>query len=96
MKAIATIVARHVAAPWRCSLAFFSELQRIQIDSQPGAVRFHLTLPNYPEGGPKRYALVGARLMQYRGEDVAYLAYEMDRKPISLISHLGPHNGHYR
>ena len=48
-------------------------------------VPFHLTLPNYPEGGPKRYALAGARLMQYRGEDVAYLAYEMDRKPISLL-----------
>lgn len=48
-------------------------------------VPFHLTLPNYPEGGPKRYALSGARLMQYRGEDVAYLAYEMDRKPISLL-----------
>jgi anti-sigma factor RsiW len=48
-------------------------------------VPFHLTLPNYPEGGPKRYALLGARLMQYRGEDVAYLAYEMDRKPISLL-----------
>lgn len=48
-------------------------------------VPFHLTLPNYPEGGPKRYALAGARLMQYRGEEVAYLAYEMDRKPISLL-----------
>jgi anti-sigma factor RsiW len=48
-------------------------------------VPFHLTLPNYPEGAPKRYALLGARLMQYRGEDVAYLAYEMDRKPISLL-----------
>jgi len=48
-------------------------------------VPFHLTLPNYPEGGPKRYALRGARLMQYRGEDVAYLAYEMDDKPISLL-----------
>jgi anti-sigma factor RsiW len=48
-------------------------------------VPFHLTLPNYPEGGPKRYALAGARLMQYQGQDVAYLAYEMDRKPISLL-----------
>ena len=48
-------------------------------------VPFHLTLPNYPEGGPKRYALAGARLMQFRGEDVAYVAYEMDRKPISLL-----------
>lgn len=48
-------------------------------------VPFHLTLPNYPEGGPKRYALAGARLMQYRGQDVAYVAYEMDRKPISVL-----------
>jgi anti-sigma factor RsiW len=48
-------------------------------------VPFRLTLPNYPEGGRKRYALAGARLMQYRGEDVAYLAYEMDGKPISLL-----------
>lgn len=48
-------------------------------------VPFRLTLPSYPEGGAKRYSLVGARLMQYRGEDVAYLAYEMDRKPISLL-----------
>lgn len=48
-------------------------------------VPFHLTLPNYPEGGPKRYALAGARLMQYQGQDVAYLAYQMDRKPISLL-----------
>jgi anti-sigma factor RsiW len=51
---------------------------------------FHLKLPNYPEGGPKRYALSGARLMQYRGEDVAYLAYEMDRKPISLLISSSP------
>lgn len=48
-------------------------------------VPFHLQLPNYPEGGPKRYTLAGARLMQYRGEDVAFVAYEMDRKPISLL-----------
>jgi anti-sigma factor RsiW len=48
-------------------------------------VPFHLKLPNYPEGGRKPYTLAGARLMQYRGEDVAYLAYEMDRKPISLL-----------
>ena len=48
-------------------------------------IPFHLRLPNYPEGGRKRYKLLGARLMQYRGEDVAYLAYEMDQKPISLV-----------
>ncbi len=48
-------------------------------------VPFHLKLPNYPEGGPKPYALSGARLMQFRGEEVAYLAYQMDQKPISLL-----------
>jgi len=53
-------------------------------------VPFHLTLPNYPEGGPKRYALLGARLMQYRGEDVAYLAYEMGGRPISLLISSSP------
>jgi anti-sigma factor RsiW len=53
-------------------------------------VPFHLTLPNYPEGGPKRYSLKGARIMQYRGEDVAYLAYEMDQKPISLLISSSP------
>jgi anti-sigma factor RsiW len=47
---------------------------------------FHLQLPNYPEGGgEKRYHLVGARLLQYRNRNVAFLAYEMDRKPISLL-----------
>jgi len=48
---------------------------------------FHLQLPNYPEGRgePKRYRLVGARLLQYRNRDVAFLAYEMDHRPISLL-----------
>lgn len=48
-------------------------------------VPFRLTLPSYPEGGPKRYSLTGARLMQFRGEEVAYVAYEMDHRPISLL-----------
>jgi anti-sigma factor RsiW len=48
---------------------------------------FQLRLPNYPVEGRerKRYSLVGARLVQYLDEDVAYLAYEMDNKPISLL-----------
>jgi len=60
-------------------------------------VPFRVTLPNYPEGGRKRYTLAGARLMQYHGEDVAFLAYEMDSKPISLLisssSHITPSAG---
>jgi anti-sigma factor RsiW len=48
---------------------------------------FQMKLPNYPVErlGRKRYSLVGARLVQYLDEDVAYLAYEMDQKPISLL-----------
>jgi anti-sigma factor RsiW len=48
---------------------------------------FSMKLPNYPAENreQKRYHLVGARLMQYLDEDVAYLAYEMGGKPISLL-----------
>jgi len=58
-----------------------------------GRVPFHLRLPEYPNGGwqQKRYALVGARLVQYLDQDVAYLAYEMDHKPISVLIASSPH-----
>jgi anti-sigma factor RsiW len=53
---------------------------------------FHMTLPDYPVPNDrsgsreqKKYSLKGARLLQYLDQDVAYLAYEMDRKPISLV-----------
>ena len=48
---------------------------------------FRLTLPNYPEpaGQAKKYVLAGARLQQYGENDVAYLAYRMDGRPISLL-----------
>jgi anti-sigma factor RsiW len=48
---------------------------------------FHLELPDYPveTGQRKRYHLTGARLLQYVNDDVGYLAYEMDGKPISLL-----------
>lgn len=50
-------------------------------------VDFPLELPDYPLGPglQKRYRLVGGGLLQYGGERVAYIAYEMDRKPISLL-----------
>jgi anti-sigma factor RsiW len=48
---------------------------------------FKLTLPNYPEasGQSKKYVLAGARLMQSDEDDIAYLAYRMDDRPISLL-----------
>jgi anti-sigma factor RsiW len=50
-------------------------------------VDFPLELPDYPvgPGGRKLYGLVGAGLLQYAGERVAYVAYEMDHQPISLL-----------
>jgi anti-sigma factor RsiW len=52
-----------------------------------GRVRFHLRLPEYPSSTwqQKRYTLAGARLVHYRDEEIAYLAYEMDRQPISVL-----------
>jgi anti-sigma factor RsiW len=48
---------------------------------------FRLSLPNYPEppGQAKKYVLEGARLLQAGPDDVAYLAYRMDQRPISLL-----------
>lgn len=65
------------------------------VSDQPGIVSdwlkthlpFHLGLPNFPseEGEPKSYSLVGARLMRFHDQDVAYLAYTMGTRPISLL-----------
>jgi anti-sigma factor RsiW len=48
---------------------------------------FRLTLPSYPEppGRAKKYVLEGARLAQLSDIDMAYLAYRMDNRPISLM-----------
>jgi anti-sigma factor RsiW len=48
---------------------------------------FHLALPNFPSevGERKNYSLVGARSIQFGGREVAFLGYEMDRHPISLL-----------
>jgi anti-sigma factor RsiW len=48
---------------------------------------FHLSVPQYPadSGEPKAYTLAGARLMQYGGDDIAYLAYSIQGRPVSLL-----------
>ncbi|MCX6620395.1 MAG: zf-HC2 domain-containing protein [Acidobacteria bacterium] len=50
-------------------------------------VGFPLQLPEYPviAGASKAYRLVGAGLLPFGGSDVAFVAYEMDHKPISLL-----------
>lgn len=48
---------------------------------------FHLKLPEYVNdpSSEKKYSLAGARLLQYGDADVAYLAYSMNQRPISLL-----------
>ena len=50
-------------------------------------LHFSFSLPNFPSapGEPKQYALVGARFVRFEGQDIAYLAYTMNQRPISLL-----------
>jgi anti-sigma factor RsiW len=50
-------------------------------------VPFSVELPNFQEssGQEKLYALDGARLVGYNNEYAAYVAYKMQRRPISLL-----------
>ena len=52
-----------------------------------GRVPFHLTLPDYPvgPGQQKPYQLSGGRLISFRGDYAAYVAYRMEDRPISLL-----------
>jgi len=52
-----------------------------------GKVSFSLTLPNYeePAGEEKPYRLEGARLVAFRNDYAAYVAYKMRNRPISLV-----------
>lgn len=52
-----------------------------------GRVPFNLTLPDYPVGPGERkpYHLLGGRLVSYRDDYAAYVAYRMDDRPISLL-----------
>jgi anti-sigma factor RsiW len=52
-----------------------------------GKVSFGLKLPNYQEvsGQEKLYNLEGARLVGFQNDYAAYVSYEMNRRPISLV-----------
>jgi hypothetical protein len=52
-----------------------------------GKVPFSLELPNYQElsGQEKLYELEGARLVGYKSDYAAYVAYQMQMRPISLL-----------
>ncbi len=52
-----------------------------------GKVPFLLKLPNYQEssGQEKIYQLEGARLVGYKNDYAAYVAYQMRTRPISLV-----------
>ncbi|HXF05158.1 MAG TPA: zf-HC2 domain-containing protein [Blastocatellia bacterium] len=50
-------------------------------------VPFNLKLPNYPEspGQPKPYELQGARLISFHDDYAAYICYQLQGRPISLL-----------
>ena len=50
-------------------------------------VNFSVKLPNYQEssGQEKLYTLEGARLVGYKDDYAAYVAYRMKERPISLV-----------
>lgn len=50
-------------------------------------VKFTMKLPNYQDssGQDKLYRLKGARLVGYKNDYAAYVAYEMKTRPISLV-----------
>jgi anti-sigma factor (TIGR02949 family) len=52
-----------------------------------GRVPFHLTLPEYPvqPGQQKPYHLSGGRLVSFRSDYAAFVAYRMEERPISLL-----------
>src|SRR6185369_12058475 len=52
-----------------------------------GKVPFSLKLPNYQEssGQEKIYQLDGARLVGFKNDYAAYVAYEMGQRPITLV-----------
>lgn len=52
-----------------------------------GRVPFHLQLPDYPvgPGREKPYRLEGGRLVSFREDYAAYVAYRMGEQPISLL-----------
>jgi anti-sigma factor (TIGR02949 family) len=52
-----------------------------------GRVPFHLALPDYPvgPGEQKFYHLEGGRLVSFKKDYAAYVAYRMDEQPVSLL-----------
>jgi hypothetical protein len=52
-----------------------------------GRVPFHLTLPDYPvgPGEEKFYRLEGGRLVSFKADYAAFVAYRMDAEPVSLL-----------
>lgn len=52
-----------------------------------GKLPFNLKLPNYPEtpGQAKLYEVVGARLLSFEQDDVAYVVYRLHNRLISLL-----------
>jgi anti-sigma factor RsiW len=68
-------------------LEIVSEAPQVISDWFSNKVKFGVKLPNYQEssGQEKLYALEGARLVGYKDDYAAYVAYQMKTRPISLV-----------
>jgi anti-sigma factor RsiW len=76
---------RHVRG--QLPLEITSKAPREISDWFANKVQFSVTLPNYQEssGQDKVYELEGGRLVGYKDDYAAYVAYEMKSRPISLV-----------
>lgn len=48
-------------------------------------VSFRPGLPKHAPISQDRYTLIGAKILQHNGRDIAYLRYQLDSKPVSLL-----------
>src|SRR5215813_2309350 len=76
---------RHIDG--RLPLEIVSDSPKQISDWFANKVRFGVKLPNYQEvsGQNKLYELEGARLVAYKDDYAAYVAYQMRTRPISLV-----------
>jgi len=76
---------RHIQG--QLPLEISSEVPEKISDWFSGKVPFVLRLPNYQEasGQEKLYQLEGARLVGFKSDYAAYIAYQMATRPISLV-----------
>src|SRR5215469_4276298 len=69
------------------SLEISSTSPEVVSDWFSGQVSFSVKLPNYQEasGQDQLYQIEGGRVVQFNNDPAAYVSYQMDKQPISLL-----------